>query len=105
MYYLNDGMELLALGEDPLRERLARAYTRALIHVDAVDLPDALRTEWEELKHSLTRVPGVTHISGRQEQGAVNATTAAMTDEEARDAIRRIFALVEQLMLAFIPRR
>jgi len=96
--HLHDGMEHMALSEDSLQGRLAHAYTHDFIHVDPADLPGDLRTEWEDLTRTLTR------LQGPPWHDVLHASTAHMTHAEARGAIRRIFSLAERLTVLLIPR-
>jgi hypothetical protein len=83
---LSQAVEALAVSADPIQQRLARAgLVLSPLHIEEFEPED--RREFEAVRAALsTIVPG-------DGGSAIEATTAAMSDEDALAIARRLVAL------------
>ncbi len=78
------GVLTLAVGNGPVRERLAGAYTSSLMHVRPEDLPEPLRGDFREITEALTRV------KPKGDEGGAAVSAAALDDLEVRRIVEKI---------------
>ena len=86
-HYLQQALIEL-VGNPSLKQRLIAAYSKHLQHVDADDLPEALRDDFAGLRAELEAVkpmPG---------ESAVQATVRKMSAEQADRCAARVVSLV-----------
>jgi hypothetical protein len=75
-----------------IQERLADAYRLNLGFLDPDKMPKNLQEEFKKLGEDLTRVPQ------KGDEGSVAATTATMTDDEAREHIGSIISMYDEVV-------
>jgi len=75
-----------------IQERLADAYRLSLIHLDIGKMPKKLQPEFKKLGEDLTKIPQ------KGEEGSVAATTAQMSDDEAREHIGTIISMYDEVV-------
>lgn len=86
-------VDALATLPNTLKERLIYAALHIVNDMKAQDLPPGdLRSKFERLKESLTRMP-----PQPPSDGEVQATIRAMTDPEAEETARGIVALAREV--------
>jgi len=76
-------------GADSIQDRLADAYRLHLIHLDANKLPKEIQQDFEKLGENLTKV------KANGDEGTVAATTATMSNDEARKHIETILSMYD----------
>ena len=77
----------MARSQDSLQERLRRAYTYNLIHLRPENVPADEEGTLAEIKRRLTSVPA------KGGEGTIAATTAVMSEDDARALIEKIVGL------------
>lgn len=86
----------LAASEERIQERLAAAWMHSgarLSYAVTPYLPDDLQAEYEAIHAALTKVSD-------PDRGAINATCAAMSDDEASDLAEKIVTLYDSVCRA-----
>ncbi len=77
--------------EAPIKERLKKAFSKHLEHLDAEQLPRELRQRFRELHAQMTCVPPL------RGESAVCATVRKMSNDEAGECARSIIDLLGAL--------
>ncbi|HMY18390.1 MAG TPA: hypothetical protein PKA58_18820, partial [Polyangium sp.] len=88
---LYTAVKTLAASEERIQDRLAAAWLHSGVRLSnpvAQYLPDDLQPEFEAIHAALTKVSD-------PDRGAIAATCAAMSDDEASDLAERIVTLYD----------
>lgn len=75
------------VGSGTVQQRLAEAFSHNLAVLQVSQLPKDLRPEFASIQDAVTRVPQVA------EEGTINATVYQLSDDQASEICKRIFAL------------
>lgn len=88
---LKEAVEHLAASPASLQERVAYAYRGIMIRVVPSDLPDAMRSIFEQIEEQLNEVEPES-----ADQTAAEASAAEMSNKEARAIAKAIVDLYER---------
>jgi hypothetical protein len=80
---------ILAGSQGTVQERLADAFTAQLIRLNADDLPEELRGDFEQLERQLTSDEPV------GDEGLVDASVRSLSDEEATHLAEQIVGMYD----------
>jgi hypothetical protein len=80
--------------DETLQHRLANAYIDHLRHISEDNVPAEVRVKLKTLKQALTSKPALAN------EGTAMASTAAMSDEEARNWLKEIVSMFSNVAQA-----
>lgn len=85
----SDAVDTMASSPKSIQERVGDAYVFSLIHVETGNIPEEIRSQFDELKRKLTRVEAV------GDEGRVAATTRQMSTDEAVEIANEILHMAD----------
>ena len=91
---LYEAVVTMATSRSSLQDRLANAYIYGFNTIGlnlSADLPPELQSSYLEIEKALTKVPG------QESEGAVVATTRAMSNDEAQKLIEQLVDLYNEV--------